>query len=121
MKLAKFLLSILVIYFVLNYYNIFSITKGLTQGASKEDLADVLTIEEFKYIKISDDTYWIMYETDDNLYFETADSKAEVQAAIAAATFMRADVDEVNYTWAIIGLVGLIVIGFIPSKKKKNN
>lgn len=121
MKLVKFLLSIVLIYVVLNQYNIVSITKGFIQSGEKSTEQEILTeLEEIKYIEISDN-YYIMYETENNLYFEEAHDVTELNLALAIAEAGGVDVKKVDYTWLVIGVVGLIAIGCIPSKKKKNN
>ena len=120
MKLIKLLLSLVIIYFLLSYYNIFSIDKGFTKGTSDEDISTIAKLEEVKYLKIGD-SYWIMYETDDEYFIENAEA-TEMEMEIVMGSFELAgvDVDEVNYIWAIVGLAAIIIIGFIPTRRKNN-
>ena len=122
MKLVKFLLSIVLIYVVLYQYNIFSIEKGIIQSGESSTNEEILTgLEEIKYINLSGENYWIMYETENGLYFEEANGTAELNLILNVAILGGVNIEEVDYTWLIIGLVGLIAIGCIPSKKKKND
>lgn len=120
MRLIKFALVVLISYFVLAYYGIFSLDKGLVKNSDENlSLLDYTSVKNAQAFKnpFDDEEYYLIVEIKGKNYIYTS-SKNELDVLDLGLSLFGKDVDYKNYTPALIGGVGIIAVLIFVKKKR---
>lgn len=118
--LVKLLLSLVIVYFTLGYYNIYSFNNGLFSTFEDElnyqDLAFLVNTDKIEYLEKwgdNEENYVFFISEDDGVKCGVASD------SLVAFLDNSDDVKEISHAWGIVGAVGLLVVICIPVGRKK--
>lgn len=119
MRLIKLALVLLIAYFVLAYYNIFSVEHGLMKKEANFEFFDVLKLDDVEAFKNSfkEDQYYVTFEVKDKIYYSTV-TEDELEALDVSLAFIDEEVEYKSLVPALVGAVGIVVVILFVKKRR---
>lgn len=120
MRLVKTILILLISYFVISYYGIFSLDKGLVKNSddnlSALDYASVKNAQSFKN-PFDDEEYYLILEIKGKNYIYTS-SKESLDVLDFGLSLFGKEIEYKTFTPAIIGGISIIAVLVFVRKKR---
>ncbi|MBE6124472.1 MAG: hypothetical protein E7184_02945 [Erysipelotrichaceae bacterium] len=119
MRLIKLALVLLISYFILAYYNIFSVEHGFMKKEANFEFFDVLKLDDVESFKnpFKDDKYIVTFEIKDKVYYSTV-TEDELEALDVSLAFIDEEVEHKSLVPAIVGAVGIVVVILFVRKRR---